>query len=127
MKLASSAVNLDGLHQALYFGAGVFAAIHCLLTGKDAVITNAVAGRNYNSFHPKGRALDFRAHLVPQRLRIYLAALVRQLLAPLGFHIVYEPDEIPDEALERQGRKRADIKPHYHLELRDESKWLQKS
>ena len=125
MKLKYETVKVEGLHRAMWQAAGVMDLLHHDYSGgKELQITNAVAGRGYNSLHPRGRAFDCSVWDIGDDKRFDFVQECRLKLEPLGFRIVHEPDDLSDDTLTRQGRKREEVTEHFHVDLRDENAWL---
>lgn len=78
-----------------------------LRAGFDWTLTSGIEGRHGStSFHPEGRALDYRARHMPEARRVDFAAAARERLGP-QFDFQYETSP-----------------PHFHLEV-DLKGWLE--
>ena len=93
VKLKDKTVNIYGLHPMMQI-ANMQAAVIWNLWGQMLVITSANDGKHgENSFHPKGRACDYRTRYFPEFQIEDIAQNLRDWLGP-DYDVVVESDHI---------------------------------
>lgn len=116
MKLKSN-VRLQGIEPPTWFAMGAFEALCTLYADRPLIVTSANDSHadKPQSLHNKGLAFDARTKDLNAEQKAQVFAQAKKILDPLGFDLVFENQNGPNEHIHVEFDPKADEKLSYKI------------